>query len=267
MFRKRAGIVLLHAGVALVMANELVVYGLHVENEMRIREGETVNYVYNTHATELAVVDHSNPKTDDVVVVPQAMLKAGQPIRDERLPFDVEVVDYFDNANLGPLKSGDANRATAGLGLEAKATKSAGSKGTDADAAVDMPAAYVKLVDKKTHQPIGTYLVSTMTEFMPRGAQSVDVGGKPYELALALQAHLHALLDAARRRPLRQIPGHADGQELFVRSAPGRPHPQRRPRREDLDEQPAALRRRNVLSASTISSIRPSSARAPSCRW
>ena len=31
-FRQRAGIVLLHAGIALVMANELVVYGLHVEN-------------------------------------------------------------------------------------------------------------------------------------------------------------------------------------------------------------------------------------------
>ncbi len=183
-FRNRAGIVLLHAGVALVMANELVVYGLHVENEMRIREGETIDYTYNTHVTELAVVDHSDPKTDDVVVVPQAILKAGEPIHDDRLPFDVDVVEYFDNANLAPLKPGNANPATAGLGLEAKATRSAGSKGTDADAAVDMPAAYVKLTDKKTHQTIGTYLVSTMTELMPRGAQSVEVDGKKYDIAL-----------------------------------------------------------------------------------
>ena len=36
-FRKRAGIVLLHAGVALVMANELVVHNLHVEGQMRIQ--------------------------------------------------------------------------------------------------------------------------------------------------------------------------------------------------------------------------------------
>src|SRR5262249_41961035 len=36
LFRKRAGIVLLHGGVALVMANELVVHNLHVEGQMQI---------------------------------------------------------------------------------------------------------------------------------------------------------------------------------------------------------------------------------------
>ena len=69
-FRKRAGIVLLHAGVALVMANELVVHTLHVEGQMQIREGETVNYVQDIRTVELAVVDPSDAKTDDVVVVP-----------------------------------------------------------------------------------------------------------------------------------------------------------------------------------------------------
>ena len=39
-FRKRAGIVLLHAGVGLMMVNELVVYSLHTEGIMPLAEGE-----------------------------------------------------------------------------------------------------------------------------------------------------------------------------------------------------------------------------------
>ncbi len=35
-FRKRAGIVLLHAGIGLIMANELVVHFLHKEAQMTI---------------------------------------------------------------------------------------------------------------------------------------------------------------------------------------------------------------------------------------
>ncbi|HBN74331.1 MAG TPA: hypothetical protein DD473_00630, partial [Planctomycetaceae bacterium] len=45
LFKKRAGIVLLHAGVLLLMANEVVVYSLHDEANMVIAEGETTNFV------------------------------------------------------------------------------------------------------------------------------------------------------------------------------------------------------------------------------
>ena len=76
LFRKRAGIVLLHGGIALVMINELVVHTLHVEGQMPIKEGETVNYVMDIRAVELAVIDPSDPKTDDVVVIPAACCKA-----------------------------------------------------------------------------------------------------------------------------------------------------------------------------------------------
>ena len=62
-FRKRAGIVLLHAGVGLIMANELVVHFLHKEGQMWIPDGGTANYTYDIRTTELAIVDHhSNRK-------------------------------------------------------------------------------------------------------------------------------------------------------------------------------------------------------------
>lgn len=183
-FRKRAGIVLLHAGVALVMANELVVYSLHVEGQMRIKEGETVNYAYDVRDVELAVVDPADPKTDDVVVVPRKLLSKGAKVSDAQLPFDVEVVDYLQNSMLVPPKAGEKNPATEGFGKEVIAEPRRPGAGTDAGGNVDITSAYVTLLDKKSHRPLGTYLVSTVTDLMAVPPQKVTVGDKTYELAL-----------------------------------------------------------------------------------
>jgi len=177
-FRKRAGIVLLHAGVALVMANELVVYQLHVEGQMQIKEGETVNYVYDIRTVELAVVDGSNPKTDDVVVVPRSLLQGKQPVRDEQLPFDVDVVQYLQNSTLEKVKTDGTNKATTGVGLQTMAEPRRAGTGTDAGGKVDMTAAYVKLT-AKDGKPLGTYLVGVA---LPN--QKVTVGDKSYDIAL-----------------------------------------------------------------------------------
>ncbi|HEY2893783.1 MAG TPA: hypothetical protein VGJ16_06215, partial [Pirellulales bacterium] len=139
-FRKRAGIVLLHAGVALVMANELVVHSLHTEGQMSIREGETVNFVQDIRTVELAVVDPSDPKTDDVVVVPRSILKSEQTIRDGQLPFEVTVVEYLQNADLRKAKAEDENPATAGAGLAWKAQRRKAGTGTDVGGKVDTTA-------------------------------------------------------------------------------------------------------------------------------
>ncbi len=54
-FRKRAGIVLLHAGVGLMMANELIVYSLHAEGMMSLTEGQRTNYAEDVRSVELAI--------------------------------------------------------------------------------------------------------------------------------------------------------------------------------------------------------------------
>ena len=178
-FRKRAGIVLLHAGIALVMGNELVVYGLHNEGQMRIREGETVGYVQDIRTVELTVVDPSDAETDDVVVVPRSFLESGGRISDDTLPFDVEVLEYLHNSQLERPKPDAENLATAGAGKQWIAAPRRPGAGTDTGGKVDIAAAYVRLLDKQTEQPIGTYLVSL--ELLP---QKVEVGEKTYDLAL-----------------------------------------------------------------------------------
>jgi ABC-type transport system involved in cytochrome c biogenesis permease subunit len=178
-FRKRAGIVLLHAGVALVMANELVVSGLHVEGQMSIFEGETVNYVQDIRTVELAVVDSANPKTDDVVVVPRGMLQEKKTIQHDFLPFDVQVVEYLQNSELQRAEPDDKNPATAGAGLQWIVKPRRAGAGTDTGGKVDRTAAYVTLTKKGESKPIGTYLVSL--DLRP---QAIKLDDKTYNLAL-----------------------------------------------------------------------------------
>jgi len=178
-FRKRAGIVLLHSGIALVMANELVVHTLHAEGQMQIKEGETVNFVYDIRAIELAVVDPSAAETDDVTVVPGAMLEAGKTIKDDSLPFDIRVEGFLQNSALERLKPDAKNPATAGAGLQWSAVPRRKGAGADAGGKVDASAAYVQLLKKGTNEPIGTFLTSI--ELLP---QKVAVGDKTYDLSL-----------------------------------------------------------------------------------
>ena len=56
LFNKRAGIVLLHAGIGLLLANELVVDLFVNEGNMAITEGETTNYSYDIREAELAFI-------------------------------------------------------------------------------------------------------------------------------------------------------------------------------------------------------------------
>jgi len=178
-FRRRAGIVLLHAGVGLMMVNELVVYSLHSEGQMQIREGETVNYLQDVRALEVAVVDPSPTHHDRVVVVPKSRLIADKTVSDGELPFRLRLVDFLQNAELKPAENAARNRATAGAGMKWVAEPARASTGTDTSGNVDLSAAYVKLLDKDGGRELGTYLLSL--ELLP---QKVAVDGKTYDVAL-----------------------------------------------------------------------------------
>jgi hypothetical protein len=65
-FRKRAGIVLLHAGIGLLMISELLVGLLAVETRMSLGEGETKSWADDIRVVELAVTDPSHPEHDVV---------------------------------------------------------------------------------------------------------------------------------------------------------------------------------------------------------
>jgi cytochrome c biogenesis factor len=64
-FRKRAGVVLLHGGIGLLMLGELFVSRYAVEAQVFLGEGHTTNYVRDIRTTELAIIDPSGSETAD----------------------------------------------------------------------------------------------------------------------------------------------------------------------------------------------------------
>lgn len=185
-FRKRAGIVLLHGGIALMMLSELLTAMSAHESQMTIAEGAASNWSQDIRASELAVVDHSDPKVDRHTVVPEALL-ASNVGRNERidlpdLPFTLQVHRWLENSSIAAPSQTTPNPASAGIGLKAVAQSRTAATGVDGGDNVDLASAYVELFSRKTGESLGTYLVS---QHLPE--QAIEVDGKNYDLALRFQ--------------------------------------------------------------------------------
>lgn len=193
-FRKRAGIVLLHAGIGLMMFSEFFVGQYAVEGRMSLSEGETVNYLRDIRSIELAIVDKSAEETDDVTVVPgsrlmppQRRFSLGAPpktplISDDQLPFDIHVEKFLKNARLVKAKPDAENYANQGVGKDFVAEEVRAASGTDGGQ-VDEAAAYVEFRRKGTDESLGRYLVSQWATNRDV-SEEVEVDGKTYNVSL-----------------------------------------------------------------------------------
>jgi hypothetical protein len=179
---KRSGVLLLHAGLIVMMISEWVTGTFAVEGNMTIEEGKSSNAVVHAGKTELAIVDRSDPKVDDVVVIPARLLRQGGVIRNELLPFEVEVVRYMVNSAVAdePPPQDGSNPATAGFGLQRTVVERPEVTGTDPQQRFDAASAYVTFKKKGTGESLGTYLVSLWWN----RPQKVTAEGKPYEVSL-----------------------------------------------------------------------------------
>ena len=182
-FGKRAGIVLLHGGIGLMMFYELHVTLTAVETQMNFVEGERTSFVQDIRTFELAISDVTDPQQDRVVAMPKSVILGGKPIEHEDLPFRVKVSGYLKNARIRAASSKDSNPATAGNGLVWMADEAQASAGTDNDSKVDSPAVYVTLESKIDGKPIGTYLASWLLS-MSDEADTISLDGKTYQIAL-----------------------------------------------------------------------------------
>lgn len=187
-FRRGGGMVLIHAGLALLMFGEWFVSWYAVEERMTIPEGQTSNFAEDTRETELAIVDPSFSDThDDVVAIPRSRLAnsaaAGTPIQHDDLPFDVQVVKYMKSSDIRAAKEDGDNLATAGRGLTYVAVEAASSGGADSSGTIDIASAYVRFVEKNGDEEIGTYLLSQFMSFQDI-SEKISVGEKTYDVAL-----------------------------------------------------------------------------------
>lgn len=177
---KRAGIILTHAGVILLLVGEFVTGAAAREGNMSIDEGEVASFVEDIRSAELVVVDSSGADSDLEITVPGSMLARGGTIEHGLLPFAVRVDEWMPNSNiLGPAQAGTERRARAtqgpGTSLAAVAApRATGVQGNE----VDVPSAYVTVLDGDG--VVGTCLVSVHLV----GTQTLSVRGREYGLAL-----------------------------------------------------------------------------------
>ncbi len=176
----RGGVLLLHAGLILLLLGELATGLFSQEGQMALANGETSNLVIDSRKAELAVIDTSDPKVDDVVAVPASLLRSQKTVANADLPFDIVLAaPFMVNSDLAKLDPQAKNAATAGAGLTHRAVELPEVSGTNTEQTVDIPSAYITLWEKGGEKELGTYLVSAHLKPQP-----VEVDGKTYEIAL-----------------------------------------------------------------------------------
>lgn len=199
-FKQRAGVVLLHAGIALMMFYDVLVGVNHIESQMTIVEGQTTNFSRDIREVEFAVIDSSGQDEDVVTVISQDLInQKGAEIQNELLPFKIEVLDFYLNSDVrsprsfGPNETVPDNPATKGVGTSFVAVEVPNVKGTDSGGGVDLPAAYVKLTSKDG-KDLGVYLTSSLFDINETNVgqtQRVEIGDKNYDIALRFVRHYY----------------------------------------------------------------------------
>jgi len=178
--KKKIGIWVVHSGIILLLLGQLLTDMLSRESALQLFENETKNFSEDFRATELVVIDKSNPDSDLVFAIPQSKLAREGTVSDPRLPFPVRLKKFWTNARLSQPGDKDAaagvpSGATQGSLKDFLVVPSATVADTEER---NIPAAVVELEASRGNS--ADFLVSALTE---RG-QSFTLGGKPYEVAL-----------------------------------------------------------------------------------
>jgi ABC-type transport system involved in cytochrome c biogenesis permease subunit len=207
--RGRAGLLLTHVGVILLFAGEGLTSFYAREAQMRIREGESVNYTYDSRRIELAVVNEGEGTKREVLFAGQELERFALPdavgvpawvrdsirvttaatshlrqLRQDSLPFIVRIDEFMRNSEFVDVvdarRRGLTTRPSGNTGDTAGVTAVARPQpdGTDRG---EQPAAYVTLLG--ADQQHGPLLLSPV--FV--NPQRVAVAGKTYSISLRYQ--------------------------------------------------------------------------------
>jgi len=179
---KKAGVLLTHSGLILLLVGELL-SGLWQEDfQMRLDEGETKDYSESFRLNELVVIDATDPEWDDVVAIPEDYLGRSRELQHPKLPFRIVPRAYYPNAQLqmkgpqAPAPAGGAPElATRDLGTRVTVTP---LRMTYRDNERNLPSSFIELIGPDGS--LGTWLVSPMIT----QAQSFDFGGRTWRLQL-----------------------------------------------------------------------------------
>jgi hypothetical protein len=180
---RKSGIWITHAGLILLLVGELVSGLVQRDFQMRLEEGETRNYSESIRQDELAIIDATDPKFDDVVAIPASMLASGTVVQSPKLPFRVVPREYYPNSTVA-LRSKTPNAppsiATQGMGPMLAAVP---MEVTYQDDLRNNPTAFVELVGPEGS--LGVWIVNTLLG----NPQEFPYAGRTWRLLLRPTRH------------------------------------------------------------------------------
>jgi hypothetical protein len=189
LYRRRAGMVLMHAGILFLLIGEFMTALYAVEATMTIKEGETVNFLDRSQRLELAFIDTSLEDRDIVTVVPQRLLRDGRVVSPEGLPFNIKVHRYMVNSNnpqpLQNVPEALRERYPAYAGYGERLYVAERPEVSGATGARNAPAVDVELFDRTTSESLGRYILPIWfyPNFVNRAwdmPTRITVGGREY---------------------------------------------------------------------------------------
>ena len=191
LFKRKAGIVIVHLGLAGLMLNEIYVTATNEEQRMMISEGQTVSTAIDIREIEFVAINQEDPEVDEIIVVPGEKLRSGEWISHPDLPFQLKCDSYLRNARLIRDNGTMNNGATTGLGEDWLAVPVDAGIGTDSAQVADSAAAYVSLrkgdgkveSDGEGKNGLGTYMVAQIA-YDSAMVDSVKIDGKPWQIGL-----------------------------------------------------------------------------------
>lgn len=180
---RKAGIQLTHVGLILLLVGELLTGLFQKESQLRLDEGETKNYSESYRDVELALLDTTDPKFNQVVAIPEAVLADGGIVQHPKLPFQIKIQDYYANATIqmrDQVPNAAPALATTGIGprvvlIPLRLTYKQDER--------NAPAANVELVG--TEGSLGTWLVSPLLG-MP---QTFSHQGRTWEISVRFKRY------------------------------------------------------------------------------
>lgn len=192
----RAGILLVHSGLVVLLLSEVVTGLFAEEGNMTIDVGGSSNFTEDSREVELAFVDPSEPGAERVTVVPQRRLREGM-IRHPLLPADLRIEKFMENSVIR-----EAEEAGGRLVAEERPVVS----GSEAGQGGNVPSVYVSLMEKNGAALLGTYLFSLLLK-----PQEVRIGATTWQVSLRFRRRykpytLHLIEFKHEKYPGTEIP-------------------------------------------------------------
>jgi hypothetical protein len=150
---KKIGIQLAHAGVILLLVGQLATDMLSREMQMHFSEGETKNY--SESATDYELIFKNG---DQVTAIPSKLLKAGDELKIDSLPFAISMKLFWKNSDVSfraPMMQNAPPIASNGVALDFDFIQKPDVKTTDEK---NIPTAIIEL--KSPNGSLGDWVVS-----------------------------------------------------------------------------------------------------------